>query len=862
MRDRVLVANRGEIAIRVCRGVRAAGYDPVVIYSRDDQGSLHASAAEYRHSLPGAGPAAYLDIDQVVDSAVTTGCTFVHPGYGFLSENADFARACEAAGLTFVGPSSDVLDLFGDKAAARDLAGKSGVPVVPGKVIDTPADVAAFMKDAGAPVLIKATAGGGGRGIRLVESVDEVDAAFRVCREEALVAFGSGELYVERFLPHVRHIEVQVVADLHGAVIHLWDRDCSIQRNNQKLVEIAPARSVAPGIRKAIWGHSIALANAAGYAGVGTFEFLVWEDDGEEGYAFIEANARLQVEHTVTEMVTGVDLVCAQMQIAAGRPLSSTAAWAAAAAEPSGDAVQLRVNAETLVATGEVNASHGRIETYILPSGPGVRIDGYGYAGYEVNPRFDTLLAKIIAHSPHGGVRSAFDLARHALRETRIDGVRANVDVLWAILTHFLAEPDHLFTRSVDDNRAHLLELAAGYESMAPSHSGAADEARARGPEPVEDSESVWWMRSATSGAVVKLAVGEGDAVRRGAELATVEAMKMEHLVVATVSGIVTSVGIAEGDGVADGQPLIGIEISTDDEESLGDRPPTDLDEIRPDLAEVLERRSRTLDAHRPDAAARRHDAGRLTAREIVSSLCDPGSLQEYGSLVLAARRRTTSVEELLTESPADGIITGTAHVNGDQFGRQAARAVVAVSDYTVYAGTQGILQHDKLGRMIAIAGRTRSPMVLWAEGAGGRGSDTDSLTHTPNTFHDFARLSGRVPLVGVVGGRCFAGNAVLLGCCDVVIATKNSSIGLGGPVMIEGGGFGQVTPDDVGPAASGFASGVVDILVDDDRAAAAVARKYLSYFQGSLDTWTAEDQRCCGTCSPNIARRAMTSAT
>jgi len=227
-----------------------------------------------------------------------------------------------------------------------------------------------------------------------------------------------------------------------------------------------------------------------------------------------------------------------------------------------------------------------------------------------------------------------------------------------------------------------------------------------------------------------------------------------------------------------------------------------------------------------------------------VSGLCDPGSLHEYGSLVLAARRRTTHVEELLSESPADGIITGTAYINGDQFGQQGGRAVVAVSDYTVYAGTQGILQHDKLSRMIAIAGRTRSPMVLWAEGAGGRGSDTDSLTHTPNTFHDFARLSGRVPLVGVVGGRCFAGNAVLLGCCDVVIATKNSSIGLGGPVMIEGGGFGQVAPDDVGPAMSGFASGVVDILVDDDLAAVAMARKYLSYFQGPLDTWTAEDQR------------------
>lgn len=204
VRERVLVANRGEIAVRICRGVRAAGFDPVVIYSLDDTGSLHASAAENQCALRGAGPAAHLDIDQVVDAAVTTGCTFVHPGYGFLSENSEFARACQAAGLTFVCPSPSVLELFGDKAAARDLAEESGVPVVPGRVVDSPADVVTFMKDAaGAPALIKAIAGGGGRGIRLVESVDQVDSAFRVCREESMVAFGSGELYVERYLPRV-----------------------------------------------------------------------------------------------------------------------------------------------------------------------------------------------------------------------------------------------------------------------------------------------------------------------------------------------------------------------------------------------------------------------------------------------------------------------------------------------------------------------------------------------------------------------------------------------------------------------------------------------------------------------------------
>lgn len=844
MRERVLVANRGEIAIRICRGVTAAGHDPVVIYSSDDTASLHVSAAETRHALPGAGPAAYLDIDEVVSAAVTTDCTFVHPGYGFLSENADFARACEEAGLTFVGPSPAVLELFGDKAAARALAEASGVPVIRGRVVDSPADVVRFIEDAaGAPTLIKAIAGGGGRGIRLVESVEQVESAFRLCQEESLRAFGSGDLYVESYLAQARHIEVQVVADHHGEVIHLWDRDCSIQRNRQKLVEIAPARSVATGTRQAIWGHAIALAKAAGYAGVGTFEFLVWEAEGRDHHVFIEANARLQVEHTVTELVTGVDLVCTQMQIAAGQSLKSMTAWAAAASEPWGDAVQLRVNAETLVSTGEVSASQGRIETYFMPSGPGVRVDGCGYAGHELNPRFDSLLTKIIVHSPHGGLRSALDLARHALRETCIDGVRTNLDMLWAVMTHFLSESDHLTTSFLDENRARLLELAVGYESLSP-----APDTSTRGAPEVEDvvadDDDVRWMRSATGGVVVRLAVSVGDVVTAGAELASVEAMKMEHVLVATASGTVAGIRVAEGTSVTEGQALIAIEVSGVGEELPEGGPPVDLGEIRPDLAAVLDRRSRTLDAHRTEVVARRHAAGRLTAREIVSHLCDPGSLHEYGSLVLAARRRTTDVDELVAESPADGIITGTAHINGDQFGQQAGRAVIAVSDYSVYAGTQGIMQHDKLNRMIAIAGRTRSPMVLWAEGAGGRGSDTDSFTHTPNTFHDFARLSGRVPLVGVVGGRSFAGNAVLLGCCDVVIATEGSSIGLGGPVMIEGGGLGRVTPDEVGPAESGFASGVVDILVEDDLDAVTMARKYLSYFQGSLDTWTAEDQR------------------
>ena len=847
LRDRVLVANRGEIAVRIARGARAAGMEPVAIYSADDATAPHALTSKLSHALPGSGPAAYLDIAEVVEAAVANDCMLVHPGYGFLSENAEFARACKRAGLVFVGPSPEALDLFGDKAAARAFAEEEcGVPVVPGQPVDQPSDVDVFMKEiGGGPVMIKAVAGGGGRGIRLVEEAEDVANAFEQCKNEATLAFGLGDLYVEQFLPRVRHIEVQVVADNHGAVLHLWDRDCSVQRNNQKIVEIAPALAVDESTRQQLWDDSVAMAKRAGYSGLGTFEFLVWSDaDGSDRYAFIEANARLQVEHTVTEMITGADLVRSQLQVAAGQALEATEAWKASRSEPVGTAVQVRVNAEKLLADGRISAGAGTIGSYTLPSGPGIRVDGAGYDGYTMNPRFDSLLAKVITHVPESDVSIAFQRSRDALLETRISGVDTNVDLLWAILDTPEDRQD-FHTRYIDEHRVELLAHAADYVSSVPGASGSDATATAAAADTLrEDTASVQWMRAATHGAVVRVLIAVGDEVRRGTELVVLESMKMEHSVTATTAGTVTEILVKDGDGVGEQHALVAIAVSDHAESDDEVEVEVDLDEIRPDLAEVIDRQRYLLDENRAKATKRRHDAGRLTAREIVAGLTDEGTFREYGSLVVAARQKSTPIEQLLQESPADGLITGTAQVNGDLFTPHASRAVVAAYDYTVYAGTQGQLNHDKLDRVFAIAERTSSPVVLWAEGGGGRGSDTDNMTHTPETFHQFAQMSGKVPLVGVVGGRCFAGNAVLLGCCDVVIATEGSTIGLGGPVMVEGGGLGQFTPEEIGPMSTQVANGVVDILVEDDTAALAAARKYLSYFQGIVGDWEAPDQR------------------
>jgi acetyl/propionyl-CoA carboxylase alpha subunit/acetyl-CoA carboxylase carboxyltransferase component len=891
--QKLLVANRGEIAVRVLRAAADLGVGTVAVCSTDDARSLHVRRADAVHALPGRGARAYLDVDAIVAAAVETGCDAIHPGYGFLSESAMLARACAKAGVAFVGPSPEVLEQLGDKGTARRLAAACDVPVLEGTDRPTTVEEArAFLASLGegAGVVVKAIAGGGGRGMRVVDDPAKLEAAVERCRSEAAAAFGCGDVYVERRIARARHVEVQIVGD-GESVSHVFERECTLQRRHQKLVEVAPSPSLAAELRTRLLEAALAMARHLGYAGLGTFEFLLDADDPQR-FAFIEANPRLQVEHTVTEAVTGIDLVQAQIRIAGGARLAELGLDQASIPAPRGHAVQARINMETIGDDGAPRPSGGTITRYEPATGPGLRVDGYGYAGYTTSPAFDSLLAKLVAHSPSSDFGRAVDLARRGLRETCIEGVATNVD----FLVDLLGAPEvrrhdvtTLFVERFARARAETepaatppLHFEAGTPG-APAGRGAAARLAGAGLDPADPlavlahgrAEGAAGSRDTAAGAphpapaprtdvapgppgseavaapvqgtVVSIAVEAGTLVRAGQPLLVMEAMKMEHVVEAPVSGEVVALAAAVGDTVFEGEALLHLSertVAGDAEDAATEEDP---DHVRPDLAEVRERHAFLLDESRPEAVARRRRTGQRTARENIADLCDPGSFIEYGGLAVAAQRRRRTLDDLIRNTPADGMVTGVGSVNGDLFPDADSRCLILSYDYTVLAGTQGSYNHAKKDRMFELAADWRLPLVIFTEGGGGRPGDTDGTGVAGLdcwAFHYFGKLSGLVPLVGINSGRCFAGNAALLGCCDVVIATANSNIGMGGPAMIEGGGLGIYRPDEVGPMSDQVPNGVVDVAVADEAEAVAVARQYLSYFQGPVDAWTCADQR------------------
>ncbi|MGH2598700.1 MAG: carboxyl transferase domain-containing protein, partial [Dehalococcoidia bacterium] len=665
----------------------------------------------------------------------------------------------------------------------------------------------------------------------------------------------------------------------------LGERDCSIQRRHQKLVEIAPAPGLPPTLRDRITAAAVALAKAVRYDNLGTVEFLVdaahLTDTSD--FHFIEANPRLQVEHTVTEEVTGLDLVRIQLELAAGASLESLGLLQPQIPAPRGFAIQARVNMETTQPDGATLPSGGTLTAFEPPTGPGIRVDTFGYAGYQTSPRFDSLLAKVIAHATRPSFEDAATRAARALAEFRVEGVSTNVPFLQAILRHPDFRAARLSTRFIDDHLDELVTAAAEHLRRAAQTAaspngelatekalagaridavdplavlaygkaaGAATAQRTAAP-PAAPPPTVTAPDGATAltaplqGTIVAIEVQEGDTVRPHQTLLVMESMKMEHEIKATAGGVVRRVAVAPGDTLYAGHPLLFIEEADMEDAASATDEAVDLDEIRPDLREVLDRQARALDAARPEAVARRRATHQRTARENVEHLCDPDTFVEYGSLVLANRRSRMSLDQLIARTPADGMITGVGRVNGDLFPEPASRCAIMAYDYTVLAGTQGNQNHRKTDRMIDVAEQGRMPMVLFAEGGGGRpGDDSSGGTSGQRTFSRFAQLSGLVPVVGITSGRCFAGNASLLGCCDVIIATADSNIGMGGPAMIEGGGLGVFTPEEIGPMSIQVPNGVVDIAVADEAEAVQVAKRYLTYFQGSLPGGEAADQR------------------
>ena len=573
----VLIANRGEIAVRIARACRELGVRPVGVHSEIDADAPHVRACDTSELLGPAAPAeSYLHIERVVAAAVRAGVDAVHPGYGFLAENAAFARAVVEAGLVFIGPSADVIAMMGDKVAARAAATAADVPVVPGTTepTDDPAVAAAFAAEHGFPVAIKASFGGGGRGMRVAHGPDELADLLEAARREAAGAFGRADCYLERYLPRARHVEVQIVGDRDGRVIHLGERDCSLQRRHQKLVEEAPAPRLDPGVRAELHAAAVRLGESVGYENAGTCEFLLDPDTGR--FYFLEMNTRLQVEHPVTEMVTGVDLVQAQLRVAAGDGLGI----AQDDVRMQGHAVEFRINAED-PGLGFLPAP-GPISTLRVPQGPGVRFDAGIEAGGRVAGEYDSMVGKLVVWGPDRA--AALARGARALAELEIVGVPTTVPFHRLAVAHpqFVAAehattsvetewdlssipPDdgagddpaplpaagHTGTQRVVsltvDGRAldvtvHGVRRADGAAGRAGTGRAARRGGRAGGAAAGSDGPDV---RAPMQASVVSVEVAVGDRVEAGALLCVLEAMKMEHRITAHREGTVAAVHVA-----------------------------------------------------------------------------------------------------------------------------------------------------------------------------------------------------------------------------------------------------------------------------------------------------------------------------
>jgi acetyl-CoA carboxylase, biotin carboxylase subunit len=449
--NKILIANRGEIALRILRACHTLGIGAVVAYSEADRDSLAVRLADEAICIgPAESRRSYLSAPALLSAALISGCEAIHPGYGFLSEDDTFAEQVRAHGLTFIGPPPEVLERFASKAGTRTLLAKHGLPTIPGSgMLRDDNHALAEAERIGYPVLIKPSAGGGGKGMRMVRSPRELQQAVTVCRSEALAAFGDDSLYLEKWLEDNRHIEVQVVVDRYGNGVHVGERDCSVQRRHQKIIEEAPSPALDAGRRQALCEGALAAVIAAGYENVGTLEFLL---DNDGSYYFIEINCRIQVEHPVTEMLSGLDLVAEQIRIAAGEPLG----YSQADVSLRGHAIEFRINAED--AAHEFRPQAGTIEHYVAPGGPGVRMDSHLYPGYEVPPYYDSLLGKLVVWGPDRS--AALARSRVALDELVVDGLVTNQPLHRALVDHS-AFVDGEFTTNLLDRVGSGAFLAA-----------------------------------------------------------------------------------------------------------------------------------------------------------------------------------------------------------------------------------------------------------------------------------------------------------------------------------------------------------------------------------------------------------------
>ncbi len=426
MFKKILIANRGEIAVRIIRACKEMGIDTVAVYSEADKEALHVMLADEAVCIgPARSKDSYLNMQNIISATVLTGATAIHPGFGFLSENSSFARMCEDCNITFIGPKADIIDLMGNKSKARETMQKAGVPVVPGSEgeVETAKAALELAEAIGYPVMIKASAGGGGKGMRAVFNAEDLEKSYHAAKAEAKAAFADDKVYIEKLILRPKHIEFQILADSHGNVVHLGERDCSVQRRNQKMIEESPSAIMTPELRLKMGGAAVKAAQATGYVNAGTIEFLL---DQQGDYYFMEMNTRIQVEHPVTEMVTGIDMIKAQIRIAAGEVMP----YRQENIEFRGHAIECRINAED--PAKNFMPCPGRVENVLFPGGYGVRVDSALYPGYVVPSCYDSMLAKVIAYGQDR--EEAIQRMKRALSELIIDGIQTNVEYQYELL--------------------------------------------------------------------------------------------------------------------------------------------------------------------------------------------------------------------------------------------------------------------------------------------------------------------------------------------------------------------------------------------------------------------------------------------
>ncbi len=577
MLSKVLIANRGEIALRVIRACQELGIATVAVYTDPDRESRHVRLADQAFHLA----TSYLDIPGLVAIALEAGADAIHPGYGFLAESPDFARACEAAGLTWIGPNPEAISLMGSKTVSRRVAKQAGVPIVPGTTepVTEVAGVLAFGQEYGWPVAIKAAAGGGGRGLVLANSPEDAEAALAKAIREGESYFGNGEVYMERYLGKPRHIEIQLLADKHGSVIHLGERECTIQRRHQKLIEEAPSVALTPELRHAMGETAVKMAQAVGYDSAGTCEFLFQDGD----FYFLEMNTRIQVEHTITEMVYHVDLVKEQIRIAAGGKLPERLKGL----EPIGWALECRINAED--PTQNFRPNPGLITRYVAPEGPGIRVDTAVYSGYRIPDQYDSMVAKLITYGSDR--EEAIARMKRALNELEIEGVPTTVPLFKRILEHPKFLSGDLTTHFIgqDLTREDLAALVPTAPSMAPTEEGpafgpsrefrvevnrqlftvsvsekggtatatvASAKPKRPGSRASAGGPASGTLTAPMHAMVQRVLVEVGQSVDAGTPLLVLEAMKMETEIMAPLAGIVQSLGCEAGQTVEGGAVL------------------------------------------------------------------------------------------------------------------------------------------------------------------------------------------------------------------------------------------------------------------------------------------------------------------